>query len=123
MSNTENNFIPQPNHPRKATLRQAASLLPSLDAVPRSAAVFRHGSLLVKLFAPRGKDSQGPHAQDELYIVAKGSGWFVNDGDRVEFAPDDMLFVPAGVAHRFENFSDDLMVWVVFYGPEGGEKT
>jgi len=23
--------------------------------------------------------------------------------------------------HRFENFSDDLAVWVFFYGPEGGE--
>jgi hypothetical protein len=23
--------------------------------------------------------------------------------------------------HRFENFSDDLVVWVVFYGPDGGE--
>jgi hypothetical protein len=29
--------------------------------------------------------------------------------------------VPAGVVHRFEDFSDDLAVWVVFYGPEGGE--
>jgi len=32
-----------------------------------------------------------------------------------------MLFVPAGVEHRFENFSDDFATWVIFYGPEGGE--
>jgi hypothetical protein len=25
------------------------------------------------------------------------------------------------VTHRFEEFSDDLAVWVFFYGPEGGE--
>jgi hypothetical protein len=25
------------------------------------------------------------------------------------------------VEHRFEEFSDDLVVWVIFYGPEGGE--
>jgi hypothetical protein len=25
------------------------------------------------------------------------------------------------VEHRFEEFSDDLAVWVIFYGPEGGE--
>jgi hypothetical protein len=31
------------------------------------------------------------------------------------------LFVPAGAEHRFEDFTDDLTVWVVFYGPEGGE--
>ena len=35
--------------------------------------------------------------------------------------PGDLLFVPAGVVHRFEEFTDDLAVWVIFYGPEGGE--
>jgi hypothetical protein len=25
------------------------------------------------------------------------------------------------VEHRFEQFSQDLAVWVMFYGPEGGE--
>ena len=37
-------------------------------------------------------------------------------------APGDFLFVPAGVEHRFEGFTDDLAVWVVFYGPDGGER-
>jgi hypothetical protein len=27
----------------------------------------------------------------------------------------------AGVEHRFEESSDDLVVWVIFYGPDGGE--
>lgn len=35
--------------------------------------------------------------------------------------PHDVRFVPAGVVHRFEEFTDDFAVWVVFYGPEGGE--
>ena len=35
--------------------------------------------------------------------------------------PGDLLFVPARVPHRFDNFTDDLVVWVIFYGPEGGE--
>jgi hypothetical protein len=29
--------------------------------------------------------------------------------------------VAAGIEHRFEDFSEDLAVWVVFYGPTGGE--
>ncbi len=37
--------------------------------------------------------------------------------------PDDVLFAPAGLPHRFEDFTDDLVVWVMFYGPEGGEAT
>jgi len=60
--------------------------------------------------------------QDELYFVAQGRGWFVNGGTRQPFQPGDALFVPAGVVHRFEEFSDDVMLWVVFYGPQAGEK-
>ena len=30
--------------------------------------------------------------------------------------------LPAGVEHRFEDFTDDFGMWVVFYGPEGGER-
>ncbi|TMI83168.1 MAG: cupin domain-containing protein [Bacillati bacterium ANGP1] len=80
-----------------------------------------HGSMLVALYAPRGKDAQTPHTQDELYLVARGSGWFVNGDARHPCGVGDVLFVPAGVVHRFEQFTDNFAVWVVFYGPEGGE--
>ena len=33
----------------------------------------------------------------------------------------EIYFVAAGTVHRFENFSGDLTLWVIFYGPEGGE--
>jgi mannose-6-phosphate isomerase-like protein (cupin superfamily) len=56
-----------------------------------------------------------------VYVVVRGSGEFVNGDVRHRFGPGDLLFVPAHVTHRFENFTDDLAVWVVFYGPEGGE--
>jgi mannose-6-phosphate isomerase-like protein (cupin superfamily) len=81
-----------------------------------------HGSLLVKVYAPRGNDLQTPHTRDEVYVVARGSGEFVCGEVRNTFAETDLLFVPAGKAHRFENFSDDLTLWVIFYGPEGGER-
>ncbi len=32
------------------------------------------------------------------------------------------LFVPAHATHRFEEFTDDFAAWVVFWGPQGGEK-
>ena len=75
----------------------------------------------MEIYAPRGRDDQTPHTRDEVYIVISGSGWFVNGPARERFGPGDFLFVPAGVDHRFEEFTDDLAVWVVFYGPEGGE--
>ena len=31
------------------------------------------------------------------------------------------LFVPAGRRHRFEDFSENYVTWVVFYGPPEGE--
>ena len=86
-----------------------------------SAAVFEHGTLQVKMYRPAGTDKQEPHDRDEVYFVASGSGWFLNGPDRHAFSSGDMLFVPAGVVHRFEDFSDDFYTWVVFYGPTGGE--
>ena len=83
--------------------------------------LFEHGSLEVEIYAPRGHDPQQPHTRDEVYVVAAGSGWFRNGDLRHEFASGDVLFVPAGVIHRFEQFSDDFATWVFFYGPEGGE--
>ena len=83
--------------------------------------LFEHGSLVVKMYAPRGEDPQTPHSRDEAYVIAQGSGEFVCGPTRQSFQPGDVLFVAAGVAHRFENFSEDFAVWVFFYGPEGGE--
>ena len=88
----------------------------------RSVVGLRHGTMSVKLFAPGGgMDRQVPHGQDEVYFVIAGSGTFVLDGHRHPFAPGTALFVPAGVVHRFEDFTPDFVTWVVFWGPEGGE--
>lgn len=83
---------------------------------------FERGTLGIELYAPRGHDPQQPHTRDEAYIVISGSGTYVVGEERVPFGPHDFLFAAAGVPHRFENFTDDLAVWVVFYGPEGGEQ-
>lgn len=87
----------------------------------RSMPVFTHGTLVVKLYAPRGVDPQEPHTRDEVYVVVAGNGEFVSAEGRRPFAVGDFLFAPAGVPHRFEQFTDDFAVWVMFYGPEGGE--
>ena len=82
----------------------------------------RHGSLEVEVYRPRGTDPQTPHTRDEIYVVIAGRGYFVNGDQRHPFEPGEVLFVPAGVIHRFEEFSEDFVTWVFFYGPEGGEK-
>lgn len=105
-----------------ATVTEALELLPG-PAGQRFAGVFRHGSLEVEIYAPRGTDPQQPHTRDEVYFVAAGTGEFVCGDTRRTFGPTDLLFAAAGAAHRFENFSGDLTVWVLFYGPEGGEES
>jgi mannose-6-phosphate isomerase-like protein (cupin superfamily) len=87
----------------------------------RSALLMARGSMQLRHYAPRGRDPQEPHEQDELYIVIAGRGVFVNGSDRVPFGPNDVLFAAAGAVHRFEDFSDDFETWVVFWGPQGGE--
>jgi len=83
--------------------------------------LFEHGSLEVEYYRPDEVDRQQPHTRDEIYVVISGTGIFVNGSERHPFGPGQVLFVPAGVVHRFEDFSDDFATWVFFYGPEGGE--
>lgn len=103
------------------SLADALAQLPGPDG-KRFASIFERGSLQVEIYAPRDRDEQMPHPKDELYVVMQGKGTFVNGASRNPFEPGDVIFVPAGVVHRFEDFTDDLVVWVFFYGPEGGER-
>jgi mannose-6-phosphate isomerase-like protein (cupin superfamily) len=91
------------------------------SAEQHTATLYVHGTLKVMLYAPVGEDHQIPHDRDELYVVARGSGLFQLGESRFRFTAGDAIFVPAGVDHRFEEFTDDLATWVMFYGPTGGE--
>lgn len=84
--------------------------------------IWERGELQIELYEPRGIDTQTPHTRDEVYIVVKGSGNFMCAGETRPFDEGDVLFAPAGAEHRFIDFSGNLSVWVIFYGPEGGEK-
>ncbi len=84
--------------------------------------VFSHGSLVVELYTPVGKDPQKPHTRDEVYFVVRGKGFFFDGVKRHAIETGSFVFVPAGQEHRFEDFSEDFAVWVAFYGPEGGER-
>ena len=66
------------------------------------------------LFAPRVYDYQTPHEQDEIYIVFQGKGKLISQTAAFEFIAGDVLFVQAGDEHRFEEFSEDLILWVIF---------
>jgi mannose-6-phosphate isomerase-like protein (cupin superfamily) len=91
------------------------------SANKRSVRVLRRGTLDVVLGTPARPDEQTPHEQDEVYVVVRGRGVLFHDGKRDPFGPGDFLFVAAATEHCFEDFSDDFLMWRVFYGPKGGE--
>ena len=107
-------------HPWHATARDAQAA--PVPQGRRSAGILRHGSLEVRWYAQRGTDPQTPHERDEIYVVASGSAEFVRGTERAAIGPPDVLFVPAHMEHRFEAMSEDFAVWVMFYGPAGGER-
>ncbi len=103
----------------RISLEEALGHLPE-PVGERFAGLFGRHDLEVEIYAPRGEDLQTPHSRDEIYIVARGEGFFVMGSQRQPFRAGDFLFAPAGMAHCFERFTDDLAVWVFFFGPEGG---
>jgi mannose-6-phosphate isomerase-like protein (cupin superfamily) len=80
---------------------------------------FAHGSMSSILFAPRGKDYQTTHTQDEMYFVHRGQGVLLIEEERFPFVAGDALFVPANKVHRFVEFSEDFVTWAIFWGPAG----
>ena len=103
----------------RLTITNALQLLKGEESAFKE--LFSHGSLSVEIYKPEGVDHQQPHSRDELYVVTSGSGYFMNGSSRDKFEQGEVLFVPAGVVHRFEDFTEDFSTWVIFYGPEGGE--
>jgi mannose-6-phosphate isomerase-like protein (cupin superfamily) len=106
--------------PFKVSLPEAIKKLKDEHEFPFTV-VMKNGTMSVEYFAPVDMDTQTPHKQDELYIIASGSSTFFRNGERVDCNAGDVLFVPAGIEHRFENFTSDFATWVIFYGPDGGE--
>lgn len=63
-------------------------------------------------------DTQTPHAQDEVYMVVSGRASITVGTETTEVARGSVVYVPAGVGHRFHHISEDLRVLVVFSPPE-----
>jgi mannose-6-phosphate isomerase-like protein (cupin superfamily) len=64
-------------------------------------------------------DPQKPHAQDEIYLVVSGRAAITVGEETTYVGRGSVVYVPAGVAHRFHHITEDLRVLVVFSPPEG----
>jgi mannose-6-phosphate isomerase-like protein (cupin superfamily) len=64
------------------------------------------------------QDPQHPHQQDEVYVVVSGRASITVGNDTSTVGRGSIVYVPAGVTHRFHHISEDLRVLVVFSPPE-----
>ncbi len=70
-----------------------------------------------------GIDPQQPHTEDEVYYVASGQGMIQVGGEDRPVGPGSIVFVAAGVDHRFHSIELDLTILVFFAPAEYSNKT
>jgi mannose-6-phosphate isomerase-like protein (cupin superfamily) len=62
------------------------------------------------------RDAQTPHTEDELYVVMSGRARVTVGDDVRDVRAGTLVFVGAGVSHRFHDIEERL-VMVVAFGP------
>lgn len=77
---------------------------------------FDSRSLRLGLYAlPAGAfDGQPVHEDDEIYYVVRGRAVLRAADERIPVEPGSIVFVRAGVEHRFIDIEEDLEVLVIF---------
>ena len=95
----------------------AAELKSRLTADEPFRTVLKHGDASAVIYAPKEIDQQSAHGQAEIYVVISGRGRLRIGWQDIAFTAGDLLYVDAGIKHRFEDFDADLAVWAVFFGP------
>lgn len=67
-------------------------------------------------------DPQGPHTEDEVYYVVEGAATIRVEAEDRPVAPGSIVFVGAGVEHKFHTITEDLTVLVFFAPAEGSQR-
>jgi len=63
-----------------------------------------------------GKDSQSPHAEDEVYVVVQGRARIRVGAQDRSVQPGTIIYVPANIEHRFHDIEETLTT-LVFFAP------
>jgi mannose-6-phosphate isomerase-like protein (cupin superfamily) len=106
---------------------RAASLVPrslrdgwatEIDYVPADSG---SGHLSIRVYRLKASGGVGPYhrhtASDSAYFVLRGSVTVRLEDEVATLSPDDLVFVPSGVAHSVANESDEEVAFLEIYGP------
>ncbi len=63
-----------------------------------------------------GTDPQKPHREDEMYYVVRGRARIEIGSENAQVRAGSVIFVEAGVEHRFYDIEEELEV-LVFFAP------
>ncbi len=99
--------------PAELALRQATSGSPYLEFLRE-----RHLSMGLYVLPAGGTDNQQPHREDEVYTVVRGRAHLTVGSETVEVEPGSIVYVDAGVEHRFHDIAEELHLLVFFAPPE-----
>lgn len=64
------------------------------------------------------RDLQGPHLEDEVYVVLEGRARLRAGSEEREVTPGMILFIQADARHSFVDIQEDLTLLAVFSAPE-----
>jgi mannose-6-phosphate isomerase-like protein (cupin superfamily) len=67
-----------------------------------------------------GRDGQQPHSEDEVYHVVAGRAVIRVGGEDRPVGPGSVVYVAAGVEHRFHSIEEELRVLVFWAPPHRG---
>jgi len=70
----------------------------------------------VYVLAAGATDPQSPHNEDELYYVVRGEARMKVGSETQAITQGSVIFVAAGVEHRFYDIGEELVV-LVFFAP------
>jgi mannose-6-phosphate isomerase-like protein (cupin superfamily) len=73
------------------------------------------------VLAPGEPDLQQPHTEDEVYYVISGRGRITVGDEARDVRTGSIVFVAAGVPHRFHDITEELQLLVAF-GPAEGSR-
>ena len=110
--------VPSPKvvpSPKAVQWFDAASLSQKLGSRPWYQ-FLNPGSLRCGMYrlAKGGVDGQSPHAMDEVYHVTSGKASLEAGGSTKPVGPGSIVYVAAGVPHRFVDIEQELTVLVLF---------
>jgi mannose-6-phosphate isomerase-like protein (cupin superfamily) len=74
----------------------------------------------IYVLSPGQADPQSPHAEDELYCVLRGQARMKVGSEDRAVSSGAVVFVGAGVEHRFHAITEELALLVLFAPAESG---